>query len=152
MPKQIVIVATLFLASSAFASDRLTFRGDIVGSVLSTAYLGDTSKTTESMNSLAASYQLFLRDLQRESFCEMESRAKDACAKFRSNETAAIQKRVWSQTYSLTEAAFSGRTATYNFVRAMELPGARDCRITMQLSVDLDDQQILNDEFFARCQ
>lgn len=131
---------------------RSTLRGDIVGSVLSTAYQGDTVKAAESMAGLAGSYHQFLSDLQREPFCERASHGENSCARFLNSEVTAIQKQTWSRMYGLAEAAFSGRTATYNFVRDLEVQMAKSCIITMQLSVDLDGQQILNNEFFTRCQ
>jgi hypothetical protein len=154
MSKKIMIITFLLTSSASFAEDKSTLRGDILGSVLSTAYLGDTEKAAQSVDFIAGSYRQFLGALTREKFCEKDpgARRESPCEKFRNSEVEAIHQRTWSRMYGLAEAAFAGRTATYNFVRHLELPEFKSCFITMQLSVDLDGQHIMNDEFFARCQ
>jgi hypothetical protein len=154
MLEKLMIIACLLSSSTAFAEDKSTLRGDILGSVLSTAFLGDTEKAAQSVDYIATSYRQFLAALTREKFCVREpgNRHESPCEKFRNSEVEAIHQRTWSRMYGLAEAAFAGRTATYNFVRHLELPELKSCFITMQLSVDLDEQHIMNDEFFARCQ
>ncbi len=126
---------------------------DVIGSVLTTLFQGDSSRTSDTLSALGRSYEQFLNDFTREPYCAdfPGSTVRLACDQFKQQEVARIHHHKWSYRYSFAEAEFASETAVYNFVRSVELHPSYRCTIFLQLSVNLKSQMILNQEYWADC-
>jgi hypothetical protein len=153
--KSLLFLIAFSCSSAALASSDSSNgpTSNIIKSLLNTIYEGKHVHADDTMGELAFSYREFLRDFVYEPYCDDQrlTGLESACKQFQKEEIDKLNGDLWSATYRFNKAEFGPRFSSYNFVRNLPLIDNFLCKITLQISFDLKTKNLINREYWARC-
>jgi len=148
------LLTALMTLSSAHAFGANEECRDVLTSITRTLFRGDQEATKEAVARIGSAYRSFLDRIHLESQCNSSAspQRQQECNAFRRNEMNRLAGGTWSENFSLINSAFGSGGATYDFSRLLNPNNdGRECKVALQLSVDLQSPEILNEEFFLSC-
>jgi hypothetical protein len=148
------LFSALMTATSSFASGTNEECRDVLTSITRTLFRGDQEATNLAVIRIGLAYRSFLDRIHLESQCNgsASSQRQQECQAFKKNEMTRLSGGTWSENFSLINSAFGSGGATYDFSRSLiSERDDRQCKVALQLSVDLQSPEILNEEFFLSC-
>jgi len=148
---QPISVLLLLGAGPAVASGTQPSAGDPLHVMLATFYKGDFHKTDACLKRISARYNEFLEYFTGDDYCTRNDSTARGCEAVATYEKYLISQSVWSRSFGFDRAEFNQAIGQYNFEKAHLITGNYICKITLQVTADLRQEYLLNQEFYVKC-
>ena len=121
---------------------------DPLVAVITTIYKGDRPRAERQVIALRGRYASFLQRFENDSYCK---KTRAGCKRVKKSELELIENNKWSREFEFSAADFYDSLGIYNLEKRLRITNHYQCRFTLQLTADLGEDEILNDEYLADC-